>query len=61
MTEIVNLRTVRRRRDKAMAAQAAEENRIRHGRSKAEIARERDERAQADRLLDGARLDCPER
>jgi hypothetical protein len=57
MGDIVNLRTVRRRRDRAVDAAAAADNRARHGRTKAEIDRDRLAAAQAERLLDGARLE----
>ncbi|MBV9784652.1 MAG: DUF4169 family protein [Acidisphaera sp.] len=57
MAEIVNLHRARRRKLREAALRAAEENRARHGRSKAE--RQRDEAAEALRrkLLDGARRD----
>lgn len=57
MGDIVNLRTARRRRERAAEAAAAADNRARHGRTKAEIERDRLASAQADRLLDGARLE----
>jgi Domain of unknown function (DUF4169) len=45
MGEIVNLRTMKKQRARAVAATDAKENRIRHGRTKAEKAN--DARAQA--------------
>lgn len=57
MGDIVNLRSVRRRRDRAAEAAAAADNRARHGRTKAAIERDRLVSDQADRVLDGARLE----
>lgn len=47
MSEIVNLRRAAKRREREAEVQAAAENRIRHGRTKAE--RLNDERAEAER------------
>ncbi|ALN73899.1 DUF4169 family protein [Aureimonas sp. AU20] len=59
MGEIVNLRLVRKRSERACAETKAAENRARHGRTKAD--RERDElgKERADRLLDGAKREPP--
>jgi hypothetical protein len=59
MAEIVNLRTVRRRRDRAESAQAAADNRARFGRTKGQVERDRLDADHAERTLDGARLDEP--
>ena len=56
MGEIVNLRSVRKRAARDAAAKAADENRVRHGRTRTqrEIGAREDERARL--LLDGKRL-----
>lgn len=59
MGEIVNLRTRRRQRDRLDRAEQAAGNRARFGRTGMEKERDRMERAQADRVLDGARLETP--
>ena len=55
MAQIVNLRRVKKRREQAAASIEAKENRIRHGRTKAQKAN--DERLEARRrqLLDASR------
>jgi hypothetical protein len=55
MGEIVNLRQIRKRRERDAKAAAAAENRVRHGRTGAQ--KDNDRRAEARRiaLLDGAR------
>ena len=53
MVEIINLRKAKLR---AEAAEAAAENRVRHGRTTAERSRERLEAEQAHRVLDGAKI-----
>ncbi|MDQ6433514.1 DUF4169 family protein [Mesorhizobium sp. LHD-90] len=56
MGEIVNLRIAKKRRQRDEQVRIAEENRARHGRTKGDKQRDRD---QADRLgahLDGHRL-----
>jgi len=52
MGEIVNLRQVKKRQEREAAAATAQQNRVRHGRTKAEKANDRraEERRQA--LLD---------
>lgn len=57
IAKIVNLRTERKRRTRADAAATAEENRARHGRTKAERQRESADRAAADRAHDGHRIE----
>lgn len=56
MAEIVNLRSIRKRKMREDDARKADENRIRHGRSKSEKLLEK---AQADRIA--ARLDAHQR
>ena len=53
--EIVNLRKVRKAKAKADKAHAADENRARFGRTKAERVRDEDVRQRLARELDGAR------
>lgn len=62
MAEIVNLNRYRKARKKERAQTAAEENRVRFGRSKAEKRADADEQDRNDRKIDGARLkdDGPE-
>jgi hypothetical protein len=57
MGEIVNLNRVRKDRAKAATRASAVANRVLHGRSKAERAQAEAERARADRLLDGSKLE----
>jgi hypothetical protein len=57
MGDVVNLRTIRKRAARARDAQSAEENRVLHGRSKAErqLAEARGDKAR--RNLDQHRID----
>ena len=55
MAEIVNLNRYRKAREKDRARSTAEENRMRHGRSKTEKLRDADDRDRGARSLDGAR------
>jgi hypothetical protein len=55
--EIVNLRQARKRLARSQKERDAEENRRRHGRSKAERRLESSERESMDRTLEGARRD----
>ena len=57
MADVVNLRQFRKRSARDEAAKAAEENRARFGRSKADKAREKAEKASARNFLDGHRRD----
>lgn len=57
MAEIVNLRQARKARDRAADKAAAEANRARHGRTKAEKLGTEAERARLDRIVDGAKRD----
>ena len=57
MAEIVNLRLVRKRKARDDKDAAAAANRAKFGRTKAEREVEALKREQADRLLDGHRLD----
>lgn len=57
--EIVNLKTVRKRRARADKDKRAEENRRRFGASKAERSEAKTTRNQLDSTLDGARREQP--
>ena len=57
MGELVNLRRVRKQRDRAEASRQAEENRARFGRSKADKQTEAAEIQRRDTVLDGHRRD----
>ena len=57
MGEIVNLRTIRRRRDREAEALQAADNRARFGRSRDEAERLRREPDRQRSVLDGARLE----
>lgn len=57
MAEIVNLRTMRKRKDRAEKSAKAEENRHLFGRTKAEKAEKRAHMEKVDRDLDGKKLD----
>ena len=61
MGDIVNLRQVRKARDKVEKEASAAENRIRHGRSGASKAADRLAREKREALLDGARREEPGR
>ncbi len=62
MAEIVNLNRYRKTREKERAKEKAEENRVRHGRTKAGKLRDADEQDRKARSLDGAKRedDSPE-
>ena len=57
MGEVVSLNRARKDRAKAEARATAAANRTDHGRSKAERTLADKERARADRLLDGSKLE----
>jgi hypothetical protein len=57
MTDIVNLNQYRKRRERRDAGKIAAENRIRHGRSKAERQEGRRENDKAIKDIDDKRLD----
>lgn len=61
MTEIVNLRRVRKQRAQAEAAATAAQNRALHGRTGAQKTLERQERTRTTHALDGHRLPPPPR
>ncbi len=56
MGEIVNLRRVKKARQRAEAADAAQQNRVRHGRTAAEKANDARAQARATAATEGARL-----
>lgn len=55
MAEIFNLNRARKARDKAEAIDRAAQNRVTHGRARAEKTAAKIEAARAKRLLDGAK------
>ncbi|MEO9296381.1 DUF4169 family protein [Devosia alba] len=57
MAEIINLRNVRKQKARADKATAAEQNRIKFGRSKAEKQLSAAEQALADKRIDGHKRD----
>ncbi len=57
MGEIVNLRRVKKARQRQAEAAAARENRVRHGRTLAHKANDETARQHAARAADAARLD----
>lgn len=57
MAELVNIRTVRKKLAKRRESERAAENRIVHGRTKAERARDEASAARVRRELDGHRID----
>lgn len=57
MGEVINLRQARKARDRREKEASATENRARFGRTKAEKQVDTVSREQAERLLDGHRLD----
>lgn len=61
MTEIVNLQRARKERARREREAQADANRRRFGRTKAEKASDRDAASRTTRILDGKRLDDPEK
>jgi len=57
MGNVINLGRARKRKQRAAQAQRADENAIRHGRTKAEKTREHMEQARLRATVDGARLE----
>ena len=57
VSNVINLRTVRKRKAQAEASNQASKNRARFGRDKAAKALQAQERDQADRSYDGHRID----
>ncbi len=57
MGEIVNLRRVKKARQRAEAAEAAQQNRVRHGRTAVQKANDAGDRDRAAKAAAGARLD----
>ncbi len=57
MAEIVNLRRARKQRDRAEADATAQQQRLLHGRTKAEKRLETLEKIRSDQTLRGARLE----
>lgn len=60
MAEIINLNKYRKARKRAAESVEATQNRIRHGRTKAERDRAQEDTARAGRKLDDRRLDDPD-
>ena len=56
MSEIINLRQVRKRAERVAAAKRAESNRIAHGLSKSEKIMAKALKAKAERELEGHRI-----
>lgn len=61
MGEVVNLRKWRKAREKAEAEAQAAANRAAFGRNKAEKQRDAAEAAQREALLEGSRMDSPDK
>ncbi len=57
MGEIVNLNKVRKKHNRALARRVAAENRVRHGRTRAEKSNNRDATDRRARVLDDSKLD----
>lgn len=57
MAEIINLRMVRKTRERAADKAQAQENRARHGRTRGERLATLAEIARTDRIVEGARID----
>ncbi len=57
MGEIINLRKIRKQREREAAAKLAAENRVRHGRSGAAKQADRADKSRHEATLDGAALD----
>jgi len=61
MGQVVNLRLRRKHAKRQQAVENAAENRLKHGRSKAERAAEAMQSAKARRQIEGHRLDAGDR
>ncbi|GGA97559.1 hypothetical protein GCM10011491_27290 [Brucella endophytica] len=59
MSDVVNLRQFRKRKERAEKEQVAAENRIRYGRTGAEKKFEREKAREAAEFLDRNRLESP--
>ena len=57
MAEIINLKRKRKERQRLAHETEAQANRVRHGRTKAEKAADRDDRIRRDQRLEEKRLD----
>jgi hypothetical protein len=57
MADIINLNRFRKERDRAAKAKEAEENRIRHGRTKEERGQVRAEADKAEKTLDDKKIE----
>lgn len=57
MAEIVNLRQARKSKDRNRKQQEAAENRIKHGRTKADRRKDQSEADRRHRTMDGKQLD----
>jgi uncharacterized protein DUF4169 len=57
MGEIVNLNKARKNHNRELARRRAAENRVRHGRTRAQKVRDRDESGRRERILDDSKLD----
>ena len=55
MGDVVNLRAARKAKDRDEAQAQAAANRARHGRTKSERLKERQDHARQERLIDGAK------
>lgn len=59
MGEVINLRQFRKARERAEAETKAQANRAKFGRTKAQKARDGDEEARREQLLDQSRREIP--
>jgi hypothetical protein len=57
MGDLINLNKARKAKARNVAHATSEANRTKFGRTKAEKERDRSEKARAERLLDGAKLE----
>lgn len=57
MGDLINLNKARKAKAKSVARATAEANRAKFGRTKAEKVRDRQDKARAERVLDGAMLE----
>lgn len=61
MGEIINLNKARKSREKVKAKAQAEQNRAAHGRTKLESEQAEAEKAHRNQVLDGAKIDRPDK
>ena len=60
MPDVINLRQARKRRERAKKERTAEQNRLLHGRTKTEKAKDRQTAERSVRFIDGHKREHPD-